>query len=202
MKYHFGCGTDILPGYVNCDTQDFPGVDLVTDLSRPNLSDGVGEVFSNAFYEHLYLKDRVPHLRSVYKSLSDTGIINYMGMPFFPGIADAYLHGAPGTIRGQSFDLYHVYRYTHGAPEETGEYLPQLHKGLFDVPEIDRIFEEVGIDYAAVYKYCYPGESTNTKVTFGIYLGKGYFDQYRDAALGYLEQWDNIYINLSTIEFI
>jgi len=204
-----GCGGHPLPGYINMDLQSFPGVDLVTDLSRPHLPQGATEVFSNAFYEHLFLPDRIPHLRAVYKSLAYGGIINYMGIPWFPGIVDAYVNRKPGTMGGGStFDLYHVYRYTHGAPDEAGEYMPQLHKGLFDLSTFEVIFDTIKPDHATVYTYVYPDEPVNVSVTCGVFICKGDLPMtpmsrppVHTYALEYLEKWDDKYIELSTVRF-
>lgn len=139
-------------------------------------------------------------MRSIYKSLAPGGFINYMGLPWFPGIADSYLYGAPGTMNdGRQFDLYHVYRYTHGAPDEASAYLPQLHKGLFDLPELEKIFAVIDPDNTVVYTYVYPGEPRDTRVTCGFYMAQGSSDASSDATK-YLERWDGIYLDHSTLK--
>lgn len=193
-----GSGHKIMRGYVNADLQDVPGVDVVVDLARPELPEGVDEVFSNAFFEHLYPADLIPHLKCVYEALADGGIINYMGIPWFPGVADAYIHGAPSTTLSGQFDIYNAYRYTHGAPEHAYEYLPQLHKSLFDLSVFKEIFAEVKPDNVEIYTYAFPREPDDVRVTCGFYITKGFpCHMYAEE---YLERWDGVYINLSSIE--
>lgn len=198
-----GCSDHIIPGYVNVDIRPLPGVDYVTDLSRPNLPDDITEIFSNAFFEHLHIADRVAHLRSIYKSLAPNGIINYMGIPWFPGIVEAYLKGYPGTMGNGPFDLYHAYRYTHGAPDEADDYVSQLHKGLFDYNEFQMCFEDAHIPQAAIYTYSYPGEPTEYQVTAGFFIKKcEKFDAdiFEDEAHAYLSDWPR-YANINTVQF-
>jgi hypothetical protein len=73
----------------------------------------VSLAFSNAFFEHLYRDQRLPHLRRSRESLQPDGACCYMGIPYVRNIATFYLEGGPGII-GPRFDLYEVYRYTHG----------------------------------------------------------------------------------------
>ncbi|MBF6555474.1 MAG: hypothetical protein IVW52_04780 [Acidimicrobiales bacterium] len=55
---NLGCANRPLPGYVNLDAQDLPGVDMVYEVDpwRPVLpfeSDSVEEIYSNNFNEHI-----------------------------------------------------------------------------------------------------------------------------------------------------
>jgi hypothetical protein len=204
MRYNLGSGDDLLVGYCNCDVRPCDGLDWVTDLSKPHLEDAE-EVFSNAFFEHLHIKDRVNHLESVYNSLKPNGFINYMGMPWFPGIVEAYLEQYEGTMgKGTVFDLYHVYRYTHGAPDEAGEYIPQLHKGLWDYDEVFDLMEDADIplDNVALYTYSYPGEPTYYSVTFGFHIiNKDMtYDDHMELVEQYLSNKTK-YVNPNTVVF-
>ncbi len=76
---------------------------------------------------------------------------------------------------GDRFDLFNVYRYTHGEPEQTTVipwadwrpeahpdsappgWVPQLHKSLFDAGYLGSLFEAGGFS-ATVFHYTYPGE--------------------------------------------
>ena len=72
--------------------------------------------FSNAFFEHLYRSSRGPHLQRIREALAPDGACCYMGIPYFRNIARLYLERGPGTA-GPVFDLFNVYRYTHGNPK-------------------------------------------------------------------------------------
>ncbi|MGK9369480.1 hypothetical protein ACSSWA_11320 [Melioribacter sp. Ez-97] len=111
IRLHFGCGSNPLIGYINVDFQLSKGVDLIEDLNCPKIfsNNCAREIFSNAFFEHLYRKNRIEHLRRCKDILKPGGIICYLGIPYFPEVAKLYVEG--------EFTLYQVYRYTHGDPE-------------------------------------------------------------------------------------
>jgi predicted SAM-dependent methyltransferase len=53
IKLHLGCGTRIIPGYLNVDIQNFPGVDLLSDLrALPFEDNSVDFIYSCAAIEH------------------------------------------------------------------------------------------------------------------------------------------------------
>jgi len=170
-----GCGGDKLGQFINLDTRHTAATDIVMDLSLPGFRTGsVALAFSNAFFEHLYRDAHVPHLARIYEALEATGTCCYIGIPYFPNIARFYLEGAPGIV-GSRFDLYNVYRYTHGDPEQAGAigwWLEQLHKSLFDEHELSRILRESGFRNFVQFSYAYPGE--------GLVVSMGFFAS-RDA---------------------
>ena len=145
LRVHLGCGDDRLPGFVNIDYRPTAAVDVAMDLSLPRLADGsVSLAFSNAFFEHLYRPSRGPHLRRIRQALAPDGACCYMGIPYFPNIARLYVERGPGTA-GPVFDLFNVYRYTHGDPEgQAAWWLGQLHKSLFDEEEVAALLAPSG----------------------------------------------------------
>src|SRR4051794_3077281 len=130
MKYHMGCGMERLDGYVNVDIRETgTAADMIADLNDPKLPEGevADAFFSHAFFEHLLRDSRVPHLKALRSALAPDGFACYIGLPDFRRVAELYLQGGPGVI-GPTFDLYHVYRYTHGDPEHKTGWDAQLHK--------------------------------------------------------------------------
>jgi SAM-dependent methyltransferase len=55
-RLNLGCGTDIRPGYVNLDSADLPGVDVVHDLSELPLP------FADAAFAEVVCQDVLEHL--------------------------------------------------------------------------------------------------------------------------------------------
>ena len=56
MKLNLGCGRNAMPGYVNLDRVDLPGVDVVHDLERlplPFLPDTFDEIIGIDLIEHI-----------------------------------------------------------------------------------------------------------------------------------------------------
>lgn len=89
-----------------------------------------------------------------------------MGLPDFRTIARLYLEKVEGII-GDTFDLFNVYRYTHGDPEHAGDWwLAQLHKSLFDRAELDSLLRASGFNSWVVANYAFPGEPHALNLAF------------------------------------
>lgn len=205
LRLHFGCGGDRLPDFVNIDSRPTPATDLTMDLSRPRLASGsVALAFSNAFFEHLYRDKRLPHLQRVRESLQPDGVCCYMGLPYFKNIAKFYLEGGPGTL-GPRFDLYNVYRYTHGDPEhQPGWWLGQLHKSLFDEEELGGLLREAGFPSFVMFCYGYPGDDAEIPVTMGFYATRSAMpvERLRDDGLAFVKRFAGVRIRLTTLQWI
>jgi hypothetical protein len=205
LRLHLGCGDDRLPGYVNIDNRATAAVDVAMDLSLPRLADGsVAFVFSNAFFEHLFRQSRGPHLRRIRRALAADGSCCYMGIPYFPNIARLYVERGPGTA-GEIFDLYNVYRYTHGDPEgQQAWWLGQLHKSLFDEDEVDALLAQSGFGAYVMFCYGYPGDVNEVPVTMGFYATcePALTADLRSQCLSFLGQFADSRIRLSTLEWL
>lgn len=168
-RLHLGCGDDRLEGYVNADVRATPATDLVIDLETPELEPGAYDLlFSNAFFEHLRRDRRLGHLRAAAAGLDPaTGMLCYIGVPYFREVARAYLDEDEGTA-GPRFDLWNAYRYTHGAPEGVDWWHEQLHKSLSDADEIGALLGDAGFRSFAAFAYGYPGDFKELPVTMGF----------------------------------
>lgn len=179
LKIQMGCGDDHLEGFVNMDCRPTQAADFLGDLNVPDyFTEGsVDLVYSNAFFEHLYRNQKLQHLKTISKTLSSNGLCLYIGLPYFPEIARLYLEKGPGIV-GESFDLFHVYRYTHGDPESVhpSGWFEQLHKSLFDGPELTNLLKEAGFGASAIFYYAYPGEE-KTLVNCGFIASKSSNDK-------------------------
>jgi hypothetical protein len=205
LRVHLGCGDDRLPGFVNIDYRPTGAVDVAMDLSLPELADGsVSLAFSNAFFEHLYRPARAPHLRRVRQALAADGVCCYIGIPYFPMIARLYVERGPGTA-SDVFDLYNVYRYTHGDPEgQAAWWLGQLHKSLFDEAEVAALLEPCGFGTYVMFRYGYPGDVNEVPVTMGFYATCTRLTpaDVRQQCLAFLEQFADTRIRLATLEWL
>jgi predicted SAM-dependent methyltransferase len=162
---HLGCGDHRIAGRVNIDVRATSATDIVADLNRPRIR-SARSVVSHAFFEHLYRDDRLPHLQAIRHALTADGWVLYLGLPDFREIARLYLDGAPGIVSSR-FDLYHVYRYTHGDPEHvTGWWLEQLHKGLFDRDELDGLLRDAGFGSWVIANYAFMSEPYALNLAF------------------------------------
>lgn len=70
-KLHLGCGRTILPGWVNVDCMELPGVDVVADLDNcakealPFEDDSITEIFASHFLEHIH--NPLPLFQELYR---------------------------------------------------------------------------------------------------------------------------------------
>jgi predicted SAM-dependent methyltransferase len=205
VLYHLGCGHQRLDGFINVDIQPTEVTDLVVDLNTLSELPGasVEGFFSHAFFEHLYRDSRVEHLRAARERLRPDGFLCYMGLPDFHRIAETYLAHGPG-IEGPTFDLHNVYRFTHGHPEMGGtDWLAQLHKSLFDVPEIDCILRDAGFPSYAIFRYVFPGDPPGLDLSLGFY-GSAVtrpVAELRAATRSFLLQFDGRFLAAPTLTF-
>jgi predicted SAM-dependent methyltransferase len=205
LRLHLGCGGDRLPDCINIDYRPTPATDLTMDLNVPRLApSSVALAFSNAFFEHLYRPQRLPHLRRIRESLEADGVCCYIGVPYFRNIAKFYLEKAPGTL-GPVFDLYNVYRYTHGDPEhQPAWWLGQLHKSLFDEEELSVLLTDAGFQSFVMFCYGYPGDDHELPVTMGFYASRAAapIGQQRNECLRFLEKFADQRIRLGTLAWL
>lgn len=202
---HLGCGDDRQPGFTNVDYRPTSATDVAMDLNDPPFAPGsVALAFSNAFFEHLYRDSRLPHLRRIRKSLQADGVCCYIGIPYFKNIARFYLEKRPGTL-GPLFDLFNVYRYTHGNPEQAhGWWVGQLHKSLFDEEELAGLLSRAGFESFVMFCYGYPGDDAELPVTMGFYASKQprSVEDQRNECLAFLQRFADKRIRMSTLEWL
>lgn len=205
LQVHLGCGDDRVPGFVNVDRRPTSAADAVMDLDLPRFAPGsIAIAFSNAFFEHLYRDSRLPHLRRILECLAADGLCCYIGIPYFPNVARFYLERAPGTA-GPLFDLYNVYRYTHGDPEQAPSWwLSQVHKSLFDEQELAVLVQESGFASFVMFCYGYPGDATELPVNMGFYASKAVrpAGTLRGECLTFLGRFADRKIRLGTLEWL
>lgn len=174
VNVQIGCGDKPLDGFINIDVRPDKGVSgHAFDL--PYEAGSVSTLFSNAVLEHLYMAHQVFAVREWARvARHHGGRIITLGIPDFAAIARLYLDGDKG-ICGDTFDVFEVYRYTHGDPEGQTNvawlgwsplehlddcppgYLPQLHKAVFDADSVARLFGLAGLR-TVLFRYVYPGD--------------------------------------------
>lgn len=172
LQLHLGCSNDRRVGMLNCDVRPTAGADVIMNCTRlKRFRDGsVAAIYSHAFFEHVYRDVRPGFLREVQRVLRKDGVMVTLGLPDFERIARAYVEKAAGTTRPK-FDLFEVYRYTHGTPEESMCWLPQLHKSLFDREECVRLWRRAGFRRIVVFNYRYKQETL--AINLGVVAFKG-----------------------------
>jgi predicted SAM-dependent methyltransferase len=91
IKLHLGCGKISLPGYVNVDIQNGPGVDMVADLRQLPWSDGtIDMVYSCAAIEHFGRREWIGVLREWARVLKPGGLLR-LSTADFDAVVARYL---------------------------------------------------------------------------------------------------------------
>ena len=205
LNVHLGCGDDRLDDFINIDCRMTHAADISTDLNQPRFApQSVAFAFSNAFFEHLLRNARLGHLQCIYGSLESKGVCCYIGIPYFRNIARFYLERAPGTA-GPIFDLYNVYRYTHGDPEQVPSWwLAQLHKSLFDEHEVASLLRRSGFRSFVMFCYGFPGDVHEMPVTMGFYASRDQrsTEQLQSEVTAFLVRFADTKIRMMTLEWL
>lgn len=86
-KLHLGCGRKILPGFVNVDIVEAPGVDLVCDVSQgiPFVDDVFDEIRAVDFLEHIPTARVIHVMNEIHRVLAPGGVLR-AHVPCAPGI--------------------------------------------------------------------------------------------------------------------
>lgn len=188
MRIQIGSGPKPLEGFTNVEPRPIGAGSRKGHAADLGFAcDGsVDVIFNNAVFEHLYVGQQVSALREWRRVLADDGVVVCIGIPDFETIARLYL-AAVSDPGAPEFDLSDVYRFTHGDPEQgtlvnwqrwrpdrhldraPKEWLPQLHKALFDAPNLARLFELAGFD-ATIIRYRFPTDDHD--LTIGAVAGR------------------------------
>ncbi len=173
-QLHLGCSGLRLLDCINTDIRSTDATDIVCDSTDfsffPKRFFSV--VYSNAFFEHLYIPQREKCLGSIYKILKPGGVVVFIGMPDFKEVAYAYLQKKPG-IKEKVFDLSEVYRYTHGDPEQVPDWwLEQLHKGLIDPTTLEKLLIKTHFLNYYIFNYCWKAEKLPLTIGFVAFKTK------------------------------
>jgi predicted SAM-dependent methyltransferase len=74
-RLHIGCGQEAIPGWVNIDSRQLPGVDRVLDIRQGLPFENVDAIYAEHFLEHLSLEDGLAFLRECRRVLTPQGIL-------------------------------------------------------------------------------------------------------------------------------
>ena len=114
MKIQLGAGTEILPGYINTDIVDLPGIDRilnVMDFPWPFDDECAEEILALDLIEHLpthtneYESSIIKFIEEAYRILKPNGLLHMRT----PGWKADFLYIDPTHVRGydiRSFDFF------------------------------------------------------------------------------------------------
>ena len=200
-KLHLGCGDIRLGGFLNVDYRALPAADIAHDCTSLDIfpANTFTLVYANAFIEHVYRTKIAQTLKEIYRVLAPDGVALFTCIPDFRAISMAYLHKKKGIVSKQ-FDLFEVYRYTHGDPEQYPDWWQQqLHKSLFDQQSIEKLLISAGFDQFCLFSGCFRDEKLPVSLGFAagkISMGKKFNLPYIRTLLSSVSSE----INLNTIK--
>lgn len=174
-KLHLGCGDIRLRGFLNVDYRALPTADIVQDSTNLIIfpTNTFTLVYANAFIEHVYRLKTQKALNEVYRVLTPEGIALFTCIPDFRAISQAYLQKKKGIVSDR-FDLFEVYRYTHGDPEQYPQWWrEQLHKSLFDWESLEKLLQKAGFRQYCIFSHCYRDEKLPISLSFAAWKGSG-----------------------------
>jgi len=169
VKFHIGCGDKRLQGYVNIDIIPTEGSDVIMDIPKElHLipSDIASEIRLESVFEHFYNYEQHMVLQHFHRILKKEGSLVIKWLPDFDAIIKNYLKKEAGII-GKEFDLFNVYRLTHGDP--TAKNSPyQLHKDIFTKDSIKHLLEEHSFYVKKLENEAFSNSGEKTAISINI----------------------------------
>ena len=75
QRLHVGCGQEAIPGWINVDIRELPGVDQVVDVTRGLPFSDLEAIYAEHFLEHLSLEEGLAFLRECRRALAGSGVL-------------------------------------------------------------------------------------------------------------------------------
>jgi predicted SAM-dependent methyltransferase len=114
LRLHLGCGQSPIPGWVNIDVQQLPGVDRVLDVRRGLPYENVAAVYGEHFLEHLELEEGLACLVECRRVLADDGILRISTPNLDWVLASHYRYGRWTADDEAVSDCFRMNRAFHG----------------------------------------------------------------------------------------
>ena len=115
IRLHLGCGQSPIPGWINIDVQELPGVDRVIDVRNGLPFENVAAVYGEHFLEHLDLEDGLWCLVECRRVLAPDGVVRISTPNLDWVLATHYrMGGWPGGEQDAVIDCLRMNRAFHG----------------------------------------------------------------------------------------
>lgn len=126
-KLNLGCNTRILKGYTNIDFTGYPGVDIVSDVSKLGMfkDESVDVIRASHILEHFKYNDTKRVLDEWYRILKKDGLL-YLSVPSWERAVEIYQKGGL-----QEWIVYFLY----GDQKDEGSY----HYTVYDFKRLCRV---------------------------------------------------------------
>lgn len=146
MKVHLGCGTNIKPGYINCDVMPGSGVDKVFAVHRlPFETDSANEIIAEHLIEHLTFYEFNQMCAECFRVLAPGGKL-VLECPDLLEICREFLEASDfqrfESNKGHWPLIAQIYGHQRGRSEE--EIRSQTHKSGYTFPRLQSVLTGVG----------------------------------------------------------
>jgi len=157
IKLHLGCGPVVKEEYINIDLFDeHADVKMNITILPYFETNSVDEIYMNAVFEHLYSFEQDKALCEWFRILKKGGKLIINATPDFDEVVKAYINKAKGNW-GEVFNLYEVFRYTHGDYKEENK-IGQMHKDIFTKEKMRKLIEKAGFEIENIESICWGNE--------------------------------------------
>ena len=152
IRLHIGCGQEAIPGWINIDNRELPGVDRVLDVRQGLPFQNVSAIYAEHFLEHLALEDGLAFLRECRRTLAPEGILR-LSTPNLDWVyATHYRTGAASSSETKISDCFQLNRAFHGWG----------HQFLYNRETLESDLHAAGFRFASFYRY---GESASSELS-------------------------------------
>lgn len=143
MKLHLGCGSVIIPDYINIDINYIPGVDDIADIRylhpRKYPANSADVIYASHVLEHINKWDYEAVLKRWYKILKPGGILR-LALPDFEQLVQVYI---------ETKDLKLIYGPLYGGQDSPGN----THYWCWDFQQLKSVLESVGFQRVNRYDW-------------------------------------------------
>ncbi len=152
MRLHIGCGQEAIPGWINIDNRELPGVDRVLDVRQGLPFQNASAIYAEHFLEHLALEDGLAFLRECRRTLAPEGILR-LSTPNLDWVyATHYRTGTACSSETKISDCFQLNRAFHGWG----------HQFLYNREALESVLHAAGFRSVSFYRY---GESAAAQLS-------------------------------------
>jgi predicted SAM-dependent methyltransferase len=138
-----GCGQEPIPGWINVDIRELPGVDRVVDVTRGLPFSDLEAIYAEHFLEHLSFDQGIEFLRECRRALAASGILR-LSTPNLDWVyATHYRGGRDGSTPDPVVECLHVNRAFRGWG----------HRFLYNAPALEASLSAAGFSRITFHRY-------------------------------------------------
>lgn len=156
MNLYLGAGKDKKEGFINVDIYPFPGVQIVTDITKgiPVEDSSIDKVYSQDFLEHIRPESKVDVINEIWRILKNGGTMEH----YIPNAGSRNDFGSPSHLSHwnlQQFEHFDVNSYRYKLDRDYEGFVGAFEKELaervnFQDDENGRMAQSIHVIYRAI----------------------------------------------------